>query len=390
MAAIGDSDGQLMANARSIRASGQNPVYLTVQAPKRTYHFSVYAQLVQAPSLLIVRGYGRIFVYPLSSVEISYDGSTVLASSLPSATLPGIQKIANGRQPGVFTQGDIQRKERMCPDCVALMGYRPLVRLVFAKLNGILDAWQESPTYVAFAPTPPPVGPIKPLSIKTMAAGAFSCYFTYNGFVKTGGSSGGGTPGTSTWDWGPSAGCPSALPSYSAYYQFKLPAIYVYMQLSTAGSGAINPVLNAAHIYLEVWASQTETGGTLAPVSAYQAGQDRNGCLSPATFSQSPTTQPKHLILSNSVAAIDLVAKIENDINRYQTWNSTAPPCTIEYGAGTSNSNTWLDGLLLAAGYSQNAIDGMVNDLRNQTGDILYPYGYEYGNTLTNYFLHGR
>jgi hypothetical protein len=221
VAPFGDSQAQLLAMADQARAVGKQPIYVTVKAVSRAYYFPVYAQVLQTTDLLLVRGYGRVYVYPKSTAQVSFGTNPVALSELPTAAVPGLEKIAAANTPGNFTSGTIKHKKFLCPDCTAVLGYLRNVRKVSTALNGKLDPWQVSPSYVPFTPKAPVANAVS-LARHAQSYGSTSCWGGDPGFY------GGGNH-----DFGGSANCnPSGL-SYSTIYIY-IPSCHCNSLLSSA------------------------------------------------------------------------------------------------------------------------------------------------------------
>jgi hypothetical protein len=164
VAAVGDSDAQMAQSIRNIENSGAHPVYVTLKAPQRSYDVSPYAQILLSGGIVIVRT-ARIRVFRQSDVTIYYDGNPVDVSTIPVTNAFVIDRLADNHGPGAFQKGNLSNKRSTCPDCVVVMGNSRNVRKAAARWNGLVDPWQQAPTYVAWAPTPLPSSGIAPLSV---------------------------------------------------------------------------------------------------------------------------------------------------------------------------------------------------------------------------------
>ena len=216
VAVFGDSQGELLQNAQTINSSGKQAIYVSVKATNKEYLFSVYSQMLRSAKNLIVIGYGHLYVFPLSTPQVLYGTTAISLMSLPLVDAPLVDKVTDGRQPAAFVMGAVKTKADLCPDCVMLLLNKKFVAKIADRWSGELDPWQQSPTYVAWMPTPTPPARsgIKPMLSSgggggggwrvvnvTFSVGAFgSCYisgvFASNPTYcsDTSATGGGGTP----------------------------------------------------------------------------------------------------------------------------------------------------------------------------------------------------
>ena len=174
MAAIGDTQAELLANIQEISAGGNQPAYVTVKTAKARHTYSVYAQFLRTAQTLIVRAYGHVSLFPLAKVQLAFgtSDSPVALIDLPVVQEPSFDSLmalegpswssrsgAAGRIGGVGeTPRDvgsgpvIAPPSATCPKCAALAAINQNLRSIAAKWNGLKDAWQVNPQYVAFAP----------------------------------------------------------------------------------------------------------------------------------------------------------------------------------------------------------------------------------------------
>lgn len=202
------------------RQAGTKPIFVSLGAPKQQYYFSVYAQLLQTSDLLIARGYGHIFVFRKSDVaEVKLADENVTIADIPIVNAPWIEKTVSGKEPGSFRVGNVSRKTEACPDCVAVLNYTKLFKVIAARWNGKLDPWQQSPRYVAWEPSPAPISSVPPLSV-------VKPQFVDNGPLH-------GCPG-GTYYVADSGYCyyPWSSPSYPTYY-YLTPTGHAYAGEST-------------------------------------------------------------------------------------------------------------------------------------------------------------
>lgn len=211
VAPMGDSQAQLLAAATEATAAGKQPLYVTIKAPTRSYDFPAYAQVAQSSTLMIVRGYGRIYTFPKANVAVYWGRELVGVDQLPSVTVPGLEKLTAGKTPGNFTSGSVGHKKFLCPDCTAVLGYPPNVRAIEAAFNGKVDPWQVSPSYVPFTASAPPSGVVTLSAPRHPHMYYTSCWGGNPGYGFTGGGTGGGLDGGS-------ANCYPSVLSYSVMY----------------------------------------------------------------------------------------------------------------------------------------------------------------------------
>ncbi len=154
VAVYGDSSTQILRSAVKAKAMGLTPTYLFVKAPSRSYTFSVYSQFLRSKESLIVRAFGRVYVYAIKEVSLHGGGDSkkMNIETLPLVRAPRYDKLAREDLAGHFHSGDIISKKYLCPDCVALILQKPEIRRLAARWNRYVDPWQVSPTYVAWQP----------------------------------------------------------------------------------------------------------------------------------------------------------------------------------------------------------------------------------------------
>lgn len=150
----GDSSSQILGNAVKARAMGLTPAYLFVKTPDRRYPFSVYAQFLRSKESLIVRAFGRVYVYPLRVVAVynGADSTRVATKTLPLVRAPRYDRLAREQMQGHFHTGDVVSKRYLCPDCIALVLQKREIRALASRWNRVRDPWQVNPTYVAWQP----------------------------------------------------------------------------------------------------------------------------------------------------------------------------------------------------------------------------------------------
>ena len=176
VAVFGDGPKELAARIAEARQARLHPKFVEVVGKQQMYLFPVYAQVLRSNRALIVRGYGRIYVYPLSGVTVRYSGVPVSIDRLPQVTATLIDHdIAAGKLPGHF---NLNRKQKMqlCPDCVELLLYHKDVLQLASAWNGKLDFWQATPDYVPWAPpTPTNTRGVHPM-VYDYASSCSTCY----------------------------------------------------------------------------------------------------------------------------------------------------------------------------------------------------------------------
>ncbi len=150
VAVMGDSQAAVKANVAAAEQAHLKPRYVTVETNKDRHIFTVYAQVLRSREAIIVRAYGKIYVFSAKSAKISYAGKPVDASMLPLVKAPKIDKtLERGRVAGDF-EYNRSIKSGLCSGC-DIMELRPR-DVKTSSWNGKLDAWQRSPEYVAWTP----------------------------------------------------------------------------------------------------------------------------------------------------------------------------------------------------------------------------------------------
>jgi hypothetical protein len=129
----------------------------------------------------------------------------------------------------------------------------------------------------------------------------------------------------------------------------------VSIGISTAGSDYLNPIPTAGHLYVQLWSFGAPIGPPL------QAG-DINGKLAGANFSQDVFGQPHVYLDGTNFSLAVLSANLARHADAYARKSSCWPDYSV-----SMNSNSWIDGLLLSAGVSQDVLSsGMLRHLRTK------------------------
>lgn len=154
MAVVGDDEADLLANKKIIEQQGQQAAYVTITEPQKAYTFSVYAKMLRSDKALIVRGYGRVYFFPLNHAAISYAGGAPIdILELPHVSAPALDTgISNGAEPGSFKLGNATKKRAICPDCVGLMMAHAFLQAFGARFHSVLDPWQKTRQYSVWKP----------------------------------------------------------------------------------------------------------------------------------------------------------------------------------------------------------------------------------------------
>lgn len=190
---------------------GLDPKFLMVASGPRRYFFNVYSQALHSQRAVIVRAYGRIYVFAADRVTIAYGTEPIALTDLPSVRAVQIDAaLASGKQPGDFKYGDTARKLALCPVCVELITSRPTVTALSSAWNGILDEWQVSPDYAPWAPQPRG----RTLASVRTASYCTGCSWSAGGGGSTpapqpGSGSGGYSYGTGGFSYNPTGDGPS-------------------------------------------------------------------------------------------------------------------------------------------------------------------------------------
>lgn len=148
---FGDSEAAVLQAAAEAKLAGKTPRYVTVTAPSRSYVFSVYAQLLRSTNALIVRAYGRVYVFPAAQTQVYYSAnpSTNASSALPLVSAPGLDALAS-----VGIPENAATRLIVCPDCVALLMPSNGSETLATRWNGQIDPWQANPDYIPWRPVP--------------------------------------------------------------------------------------------------------------------------------------------------------------------------------------------------------------------------------------------
>lgn len=181
-----DNSDELATRIDAAMKAGLHPKFIQVAAGKRSYLFPVYAQVLRSQRALIVRAYGRIYVYRLNSTHVRYTTQLVQPSRLPQVTATLIDSdIAAGKQPGQFNLNS-KAKLKICPDCTELLLYQPQVLKLASAWNGKLDFWQTDPDYVPWAPTSS--APPDRRTMCTVGGSTIACVYSHcsNCYTSTG------------------------------------------------------------------------------------------------------------------------------------------------------------------------------------------------------------
>lgn len=190
MAVVGDNEAQLLANAKLIQRAGQHTAYLTVTEPNKSYTFAVYAKFLRSAAALIVRAYGKVYIFPLGQTKIDYSDqhTPIDIADIPQISAAGIDAaIQHGRKPSSFISGQIAQKKALCPDCIALMMDRTFIHHFAAKFHSIDDPWQKARQYAVWRPTSPQPGGASAQAV-AMAYSQCSTYSTYTEYSWFNGS----------------------------------------------------------------------------------------------------------------------------------------------------------------------------------------------------------
>jgi hypothetical protein len=137
-----DSQAELDRHINEDLKYGAIPRYLVVRTRGRAHRFSVYAGVAGDRGMLVVLGYGAVFVFD-GSDRLAYTGrrSAYSLSELPAIAVP-LPTVKNAR---------------LCAECAAASD-DPRVVVPFARaLEQVADPWQVDPGYTPWRPIPPEV-----------------------------------------------------------------------------------------------------------------------------------------------------------------------------------------------------------------------------------------
>jgi len=168
VAVAGDSEDELRAGIALAIAARKQALYVTVRAARKQYLFSPYAQIVRTATALIVRAYGRVYVFSADNIRnVTYNGyaSQLRFDVFPLVNAPWVERSiahyqrlrASGSARTQFQSGNIAKKLQICPDCAALLLDARKSRNLASSWSRLKDPWQIDPDYTfwrAAAPTP--------------------------------------------------------------------------------------------------------------------------------------------------------------------------------------------------------------------------------------------
>ncbi|MBV8652056.1 MAG: hypothetical protein JO255_11360, partial [Alphaproteobacteria bacterium] len=174
VAVAGDSPAQFEAALRAAQRAGKTVRYVTVKSTRGADDYSVYAQIVRSEHALLVRAYGRMYVYPLTTAAVIYSASvqTVDISSIPIVDAPAIDAaFSSGTVLGVSATV----RKKLCSNC-AMVLVRPAHTTVDPTLwHSAKDTWQAHPDYAFWSPSSDS-RPLTPDFIVGGGGGSGGCY----------------------------------------------------------------------------------------------------------------------------------------------------------------------------------------------------------------------
>lgn len=222
VAVVGDSQPALNRGIRSAKKAGKTPVFVTVAGAHRKYHFSPLAQLLRSEKGVIVRAYGKIFVFPKNDVHVVYSlgNQTVAFSELPQVPAPNIEYGLNrfrymkkhNKLARQYSAKTVAFKQRICPDCAMVETNGAKFAHMATTWASASDPWQASVAQMVLW-TPAVAGSSMPPSTQVASTtrstrwvnpvcDSYGCYSSgYSGGGSSGwsgGSSGSGSSGFSS------------------------------------------------------------------------------------------------------------------------------------------------------------------------------------------------
>lgn len=213
-AVIGDTEAAVRQGIRTASKAGMHTAYVDVFAPHRDYVFSAYSQILRSRRAFVVRAYGWLYVFPLTSIRVEFEGKPISLPSIPFIKDPKLDGYT-GKSPGKFIAGDLVLKRSICGDCAALLAVsNQHVRAFAEQWLDVSDPWQLAKNFTPFSggsdrrplavatptcqfcswsvastPTPGPTAPPGSLAYYSLGGPQFAYVTPTPG---TGGSSGGG------------------------------------------------------------------------------------------------------------------------------------------------------------------------------------------------------
>ena len=98
VAVVGDSPQEIAHGIAVARATGRVPLFVqircTIGTGARDALFSPYAQILRTRSTLIARAYERIYLFPIASSTVTFNGANVPPNALPLVDAPELTEAA--------------------------------------------------------------------------------------------------------------------------------------------------------------------------------------------------------------------------------------------------------------------------------------------------------
>lgn len=171
----------------------------------------------------------------------------------------------------------------------------------------------------------------------------------------------------------------------------------IAVEIGNAGSSSDQGFPTAGHLYISFWIN-----GVPYPHDPLEAGPEHQpapyGKLVRQPYNENPLRDARYYLPINTsvnpLAAFQVASNLDNLVNYYVSQQSCcAPqyvPLNVDNPGLTMNSNTWIDALLLKAGYSETGLENMANKLTLrsvlQGQGLLTPYGFSNGYLITQLF----
>ncbi|MBV8368122.1 MAG: hypothetical protein JO036_04190 [Candidatus Eremiobacteraeota bacterium] len=146
----GDTPEEFAANLQAARAARKSVRIVAVSARLGVDDYSAYAQIVRSNRALFVRVYGRIHVYDIDEVQISYPpGNAVDLRRIPLVETPTVDAALASKNPIGATSS---LRAQLCPHCDLVL-LRPTGTAQSSTLwADAKDPWQKNPDYVYWSP----------------------------------------------------------------------------------------------------------------------------------------------------------------------------------------------------------------------------------------------